>query len=214
MESVRRAAAVVALLLICSVASATSLKLCFERVTNNAGDAGAVDQLGEQLKLDVYDAGGGWIGFRAINKNVAGAIGSFIADMYWDDDASVLDFTSFQLPSDWGTPAAPGDLPGKGAASPPFSADFSSDANPPPAGNGIHPGDSATFKIAVNAGAGKTYADVVDAMKAGDLRVGMHVQGVDMGAGGYSEGFVSVRCGGAAASRFLSLDRWPFSGWD
>lgn len=149
----------------------------FQAITNNSGISGGA---AAQFTLTVTDLGGGQVSFEFSNL---GPIASVITQIYWDDNASVLDFPAVTLPSNWAVPATPGDLPSGGNVG--FAADFSADANNPQPDNGIDVGESATFVFNLQGGA--TFNDLIAALNSGDLRVGMHVQALN----GTSDSFVT-----------------------
>ena len=128
---------------------------------------------GTQFGVEVIDIGGGQVEFKLSN---AGPTASRIHQIYWDDDASVLD-SLFSADPGFGTdPASPGNLPGGNNIA--FSADFGVDVNPPkPQTKAIGPGDMASFVFDLDGIA--TAADVDAAIVAGTLRLGIHVQGID-----------------------------------
>ena len=155
----------------------------FERITGNA----SVDVAG-QLWVDVIDAGGNQVLFWFSNS---GPIASSITDVYFDDGsllgiASVVDGTGV----DFEQGASPGNLPGGNDASPPFvaSAGFTADSEPPTQPNGVNP--SEWLKIFFDLQAGRTFADVLEDLESGELRIGLHVQAI--GAEGESDSFVNT----------------------
>jgi hypothetical protein len=86
--------------------------------------------------------------------------------------------------------AAPSNLPGANNESPPFetTAGFSADSDDPAVQlNGVNPGE--TLGILFDLQEGLAYANVIDDLASGDLRIGIHVQGFK---GEGSESFVAV----------------------
>jgi len=143
----------------------------------------------EQLWLDViHHSGDSYATFKFYN---VGLLPCSITDIYIDDDQlSSLDSLLYIIDSDdpvggpYGHPdvdfsigAAPGQLPDKQLADPPFVAtrQFNMDADPPPYSRGINPGEwlGAVYSI----GADKTVFDIEQEILAGELRFGYHVQG-------------------------------------
>jgi hypothetical protein len=162
-------------------APASAVTFGFDCISNNlAGDC----TIGEaQLSVDVTDPGSGRIDFTFRN---VGAGASSIGDVYWDD-SGVLDaiFAISGSPNvDFSEGASPGNLPAGNNASPPFSADFAADSNPPTQPNGVGPGEFLTVTFELG---GVTFADAIQALNNGSMRVGIHVQGF---ASGGSESFV------------------------
>jgi hypothetical protein len=87
---------------------------------------------------------------------------------------------------DFSPNASPANLPGGKGLSPQFVAGLSADSNPPVQPNGVNPGE--TLAIVFNLQLEKTYADVIAALDAELLRVGIHVQGF---ASGGSESYLN-----------------------
>jgi hypothetical protein len=150
-----------------------------------------------QMFMDVSDLGGNQVLFTFSNT---GPEQSIITDIYFDDDATLLNIAGLvdadegiggDTNVDFSTGASPPDLPAGNNLSPAFvtSAGLLADADPPPGtgGNGIDPGES--LGIIMNLKQGVTYDDTLAALDSGlDLRVGTHVQGF---ATGNSETFVN-----------------------
>ena len=166
-------------------APAQAVTISFDCITNNiAGDCA----IGEtQLTVDVTDAGSGLTLFTFSNTGLGA---SSITDVYFDD-GSLLGI-AFLDNSDPGVSfsqlANPANLPGANNATPPFqtTAGFSADSNPAVQPNGVNPGES--LGVYFNLQSGQTYADVIDELTTGMLRIGIHVQGY---ATGGSESFVN-----------------------
>ena len=160
-----------------SIASAATVG--FDAITNNSGISGTVDS---QFTADVTNEGGGVVSFKFNN---AGPVDSFIAQVYWDDDLGL--FTGFNtLASNWDTPATPPNVPNGNSVG--FFADLGADADNPQAANGIDVGEMAVFLLDLDVNGGATFADVIFALQSGDLRLGMHVQGIQ--PSGQSDSFV------------------------
>lgn len=62
-------------------------------------------------------------------------------------------------------------LPQGETLSSPFATSFAFDAEPPPIGTGLDPGESIVFRFL-----GASYSAVEAALLAGDIRIGLHVQ--------------------------------------
>lgn len=169
-------------------ASADVLHLGFKSVTNSiAGDV-AIGQA--QLSVEVTDEGIGAGQVKFIFRNV-GPAASSICDIYFDDGGTLQSIASLvNGPGVSFTPgsASPPNLPGGNNASPPFqvTTGFLADSDAPVQPNGVNPGESVAFLF--NLSLGETFADVKDALKSLDLRIGIHVQGF---ASGGSESFVN-----------------------
>ena len=159
--------------------------LGFVNITNNnPGDAA----IGEaQLFVEVSDPGGDQVLFTFYN---VGTEDSSIADVYFDD-GSLLGIASIDDSHpgvSFSQGANPADLPGGNGISPPFEVTegFSADSDPPAQPNGVNPGE--WLGILFDLQDGKTFADVLDDLATGALRIGIHVQGF---ASGGSESFIN-----------------------
>jgi hypothetical protein len=163
---------------------ASALPLGFACITGNlAGDC----TIGEaQLAVDVTDEGGGQVRFTFTN---AGPDATSITDVYFDDGSLLGIAQIVNGPGvDFSQMATPTNLPGANNVSPPFqtTAGFSADSNPAVQPNGVNPGES--LAIIFDLMGGQTYADVLNDLATGTLRIGIHVQGY---ASGGSESFVN-----------------------
>ena len=178
--------------------SAQALVYTFDNITNNnSGDAA----IGEaQLWVDITDVGSDQVLFIFGND---GPFASSICDVYFDNrdfglgNGSLLEIAGL-IDSDDGVDgdsgvdftqyATPGNLPGANNASPPFvtTAGFSADSDPEAQPNGVNPGE--TLGILFDLKSGQIWDNVIDELGAGDLRIGIHVQGFD---GEGSESFVN-----------------------
>lgn len=176
-------AAFLALLLLSAPARALPV-LSFSCLTGNlAGDCA----IGEaQLTVEPKDIGGGVVEFHFRNS---GPLASSISEVYFDDGSllalsSVIDGPGVDFEPD----ASPPDLPGGQNAIPPFNvtAGFLAQAVPSPAMNGVGP--SQWVKIQFTLQGGQTFADVLDDLTDGSLRVGIHVIGFSSGG---SESFIN-----------------------
>jgi hypothetical protein len=171
--------------LLVSGAPASAVTLGFDCITNNlAGDC----TIGEaQMTVDVTDPGSGRIDFTF--RNLSGGAASSITDVYWDDGTLLSIFSITNGPGvDFAQGASPGDLPGGNNASPPFvtTAGFSADSEPPSQPNGVNPGQFVTVTFTLIGG--QTFADAIQQLTDGRLRIGIHVQGY---ASDGSESFVN-----------------------
>lgn len=164
---------------------ASALSLGFYCITNNlAGDCA----IGEaQMSVDVTDIGGGQVSFLFSN---AGPSASSITDIYFDD-GTLLGIASVNSGpgTDFAQGASPPNLPGADNVSPPFqvTAGFLADSDPPVQPNGANPGE--WVEIIFDLDGGGTFADVIDELTTGELRIGIRVQGY---ASGGSESLINV----------------------
>ena len=181
-------------LLICCVlgvaaaGAAADMTLGFFNITNNtAGDVLIGEQ---QLFVDVSDPGGNQALFTFRNE---GPEPCAITDIYFDD-GTLLGIASIDN-SDPGVAfsqlAKPSNLPGGNGMSPRFSttAGFSADSDAPVMPNGVSPGEFVGILFNLKSSPATTFADVIDDLTDGALRIGIHVQGF---ATGGSESFVNV----------------------
>jgi hypothetical protein len=175
------------------VSSADAAFFGFTRITSNSSQ-----DVAAQLFVDVTDPGGGQVDFTFYNL---GTIPGSIADIYFDDNEADLNLLGIASITDSGTnvdftnPATPGNLPGGNLASPPFvtTGAFSANSTNPITENGVNNALDLTTEwvtITFNLTAGTSFADVLAAIAAGELRMGLHVQGI--GTDGNSDGFVNT----------------------
>lgn len=161
--------------------SADSLRLEFQSITNNSTQNGATGA--DQLFVTVTDpAGAGNALFTFFN---VGPLPSSITGVYFDD-GTVATLRSIErvyngLGVHFSKGARPFDLPGGRKAEPDFETTrrLSADANSPVRRSGVNPGES--FSMLLRLQNGTQYADVLDDIRSGDLRVGMRVQGFQAG---------------------------------
>jgi len=132
-----------------------------------------------QLQMQVSDGpSSNQVSFGFINN---GPLSSIITQVYWDDAATpLLDFSAPVLTppagKDWAVGGTPANLPGGNTLVPPFMSDFMVSANSPTPSNGIGPTES--MEVVMARASGKTYIEVINALNAGSVLVGLHVQGV------------------------------------
>ena len=156
----------------------------FHRITGNSPT-----DIAGQLFIDVTDGGSGLVNFRFLN---AVGVTSSIADIYFDAEnlLSGLDSLSGSAGVSFSQWASPGNLPGGNSISPPFqtTTGLSADSDPPALANGINT-SSEYLNVLMNLESGLTFSDVLAGLADGSLRVGIHVQGIDVE--GESDGFVN-----------------------
>lgn len=186
MRSVLTCAALVAAASLAPVAAANSVNIGFTRITT-----GNVENVASQMLAVVSDKGGGQVTFRLSNS---AQIRSSISEVYYDNRGSsplsALLLPLLQQGASFSAPgASPGNLPSGENLTPAFNANvaFSADAS----GNPSAGLDVATdyLEMRFQLAAGKTFNDVVSALNNGDLRLGLHVRSIGVGAG--SDSFVS-----------------------
>ena len=159
-------------------AQAATTTLGFYCITaNNAGNCA----IGEsQLTVRLSDLVPGEVLFHF--KNLAGGSASSITDVYFDDGSLLALAAVTNGPNvNFSQYASPPDLPGGDSISPQFdvTAGFLADSNPPVQPNGVNPGE--WLKINFTLQSGGSYADVINELTDGRLRIGIHVQGFAVG---------------------------------
>jgi hypothetical protein len=166
-------------------APAQALTLGFGCITDNlAGDCA----IGEaQLSVEITDQGGGVVRFHFRNL---GTEASVISEVYFDDGsllalAAVVDGPGVDFEQD----ADPPNLPGGETVVPPFQVTegFLAQSVPSPSMNGAGPGEWVAIDFTLQGG--QTFADVLDDLDGGALRIGLHVIAFDSEG---SESFVNV----------------------
>jgi hypothetical protein len=180
-----RVAAVVLSLVALGIATQSrAVTIGFECLTgNNLGDCA----IGEaQLTVAVTDLGGGIVQFHFKN---AGPLASIISEVYFDDGSLLTLSAVIDGPGvDFEPDASPPNLPGGEEAIPPFEVTegFLAESVPSVSKNGVGP--SEWLKVQFTLQGGQTFADVIDELETGELRIGIHVIG--FGSGG-SESFIN-----------------------
>lgn len=164
---------------------ASAVPYSFTNITNNnPGDAG----IGEaQLRLDVTYVNGSQVLFTFSNT---GPAASSITDIYFDDDVPLLDFNSFIYPTSgvaFTVGASPSNLPGGNDPLYHFSSNYDYDSANPVQPKGVNPGES--LGILFDYENGFSYGDILAALNAEDMRIGIHVQGF---ATGGSEAYINT----------------------
>lgn len=169
--------------------SAAAVTYGFYGITNNDPSNVVIGEA--QFSVAVDAIGTTQVVFDFFN---AGPYASSITQIYFDGTTGFFDQNydpsminngpgvSFS----WG--AAPPNLPGGNSISPAFNAVFSAESNNPPPANGVNPGE--TVGLVFDLSAGKTYNDIIAALNAASLRIGLHVQA--MGTSNGSESFVNI----------------------
>lgn len=157
----------------------------FARITSNS----TVD-VASQLLADVTSDGYGSNQVLFTLRN-AGPVPSSITDIYFDDGTILESMVtlidkddhygsgSFGLGGvDFSQDAAPSNLPSANSAVPVFEVtkDFSADSDPRVQPNGVNPGE--WLGILFDLKSGKTLANVLADLASGELRIGIHVQGL------------------------------------
>jgi hypothetical protein len=122
--------------------------------------------------------------------NEAGGDPSSITQTYFDDDADVLAAFFSQNSGagvDFSANQGPPNLPGGNPIAFDTTGGLRFGANPPTQPNGVNPGEWLVLNLTL--AANTTFDDIVAALAAETLRVGIHVQGFESGG---SESLVNV----------------------
>ena len=175
----------------------------FYGITNDNPDNIAIGE--DQLFVEVTN-GGPSVTFTFYN---VGSSQCTITDVYFDD-GTLLEITGLidrdegtggDLDVDFSQHASPGNLPGGGDMADPFvtTAGFSADAVPPPAWEGVDPGESLGVVFSLTSG---DINLVLQELLDTTLRIGIHVQNFD---GGGSESFVNEPVPEPATMALLGL---------
>lgn len=166
-------------------APAAAVTLGFGCITGNLASDCTIGEA--QLTVDVTDQGGGVVRFLFNNS---GPSASVISEVYFDDGsllaiASIVDGPGVDFEQD----ASPPNLPGGQTVVPPFqvTAGFLAESQPAPPANGAGPGEWVAIDFTLQGG--QTFADVLDELDSGALRIGIHV--IAFSSGG-SESFINV----------------------
>jgi hypothetical protein len=165
--------AVLFTLLCASAASATTVSFSFSCIAGDGGGECAIPI--DQLSLDVTDLGGGEVSFTITNND---GEPSFVAGVYFEDEADVLDDLASVVDGsgvDFEEGGAPPDLPSGTVEG--FDADWAVTAQSPAHNNGAQPGESVTIVFELESGV--SFDDLIEAMTSGDLRVGVHAPAFD-----------------------------------
>jgi hypothetical protein len=143
-----------------------------------------------------------------------GPAASSITDIYFDD-GSLLGIASIipgSVGVDFSQYASPPELPAAQDCVPPFetTAGFLADSNPPAQPNGVNPGE--WVKIVFFLQGSQVFADVINELSTGALRIGIHVQGFASGGSEtfINDGFTAIKLisFGAAAARSAVTLQW------
>lgn len=185
-----------------SASSARAVAMGFGCLTNNLAADCAIGEA--QLSVDVTDLGGGQVRFEFAN---AGPLPSVISEIYFDNGTllgiSVIDDSlpgvDFEALDE---KVSPKNLPGADQASPPFEVTegFATEPESPAETNGVGP--SEWVAIIVDLQPGGTFADVVEELGNGDLRIGIHVSSFSSGGG---ESFLNAHAPEPGTALLLAL---------
>lgn len=166
-----------------------AVTLNFECITNNGPTCESI----ESAYQVEFEQDGSNVSFLFRNIGLAGFDTGSIADIYFDDDNNYLYhmFIEDDLPGsgtvEFSEGASPGNLPGGVPYG--FSASESADSDAPVAQNGI--GVNEFLRISFDLHNGGTFQTVLNALTSGAMRIGLHVQSIDVGQKDYSESFIS-----------------------
>lgn len=169
-----------------SLAAGASITASFACLSNQAGSC---QESAPALSLTVSDAGNGNVSFIFGNNFSSGK--SSIASIYFDN-SSLFNYSQAIFGNSGGVHfqagGSPAVLPGGKAEG--FSADFIVSALNPGPKFGINPGE--TFMLTLALTSGQSFADVVDALAIGELRIGVHALGLGQYPGSFITAFDAV----------------------
>jgi len=157
-----------------SATQATTLDfICF---TNNV--PGDCSQLSQNIKVDISNPADDDVLF--VFRNQA-PIPATVSNIYWD--SSLLNYGSPVITNSPGVIFSvggnPPTLPGGQMLTPPFASDFRVSAEPPPATNGIEPGEQLMVKL--DLALGVSYGDFLSSFaELNGSRIGLHVISVGL----------------------------------
>jgi hypothetical protein len=152
---------------LCTANPAFALKFGFDNISDNSGVAGS---LADQLFVDVTDAGSGEVQFKFSKE---GPIPSVIAEIYWEDTTDLLSDPPIPGSSDttagvvFGVLTPPLNFPEGNTIG--FDEEFGVAADSPAPQNGVDVGEMLGVLFSGDS------ADVIEALRNGDMRIGMHV---------------------------------------
>ena len=194
------------MLLVCGVSApaASAVTYTFDHIVEPTDGPtelanGAIGEA--QLLVDVtpYDANQALFTFRNTGPEACSITGVYFDDGVLLQIAALIDEDEGGGDEgvDFSQYATPEDLPAGGLLSPPFvtTDGFSADADPPTKHNGVEPNESLGIIFSLSG----SYADAIDELATGYLRIGLKVQSFAVGS---SESFVNS--GPTAANRLLT----------
>jgi hypothetical protein len=163
------------LAMLTSLTPAHAVTWGFQNITDNSGIASAV---GGQLAVDVQADGTTGASFTFSNS---GPLASSITDIYFVNDP-LLFGNGVTIVNGAGVSFSAGATPGGLPGGTPFgfaegAVVFSADSDSPVQPNGVNPGESVTIILALLGGV--DFDDVISALLAGTLQLGIHVQGIN-----------------------------------
>jgi hypothetical protein len=176
--------------------AAAAVELSFFNITGNSAlSAGTAGQYKVQVSSDGMLGEDGTATSAYFKFFNIGSVQSSITDVYFDDGTllGISAITDSGAGVSFSSPATPGDLPGGNSITPAFNTtgNFSADSTSPMlAANGVNNDllGSEWVMIQFSLINGKTFADTLDALDDGSLRIGIHVQAF---SNGQSESFVN-----------------------
>ncbi|NIY95193.1 VPLPA-CTERM sorting domain-containing protein [Salipiger sp. HF18] len=155
---------------------------------NIAGGSTAGDAYASNFKLDVTDLGAGKVLFQIVSA-AAPAMNYFISTIFVDNSAP-SSFSDVPLSSDASTSVGNVAMDRIGGGTLPqgtnvgFSSNFMFKRDVPGTGSSIHQGETAGFIFDVVG----DFASLIGALTSGELRFGLHLQGL---SGGASDSYVN-----------------------
>lgn len=168
---------ILTLFLLAATTATLASTYTFNQITTN-GSTG----VGAQLQMDVTNSGGNALFTFSNNIGIA----SSITDIYFDYgntnyftsiSNNVLGSAGDSTGVNFSDGASPANLPAGNTVG--FSADFGADSNSPTLSNGVNAaGEWVAFLGTLSQGS--SFSQVLAAIDSGALRVGLHVQGIEV----------------------------------
>ena len=161
--------------LLCTSPTVLQAYYCPLEIFTNNGSYNDNDNL--NFFITVSEPAAGLVDFTFHNESFYDGIPveSSIARIYFQD-GSLLNFADITDGSGtlFSRSARPGNLPSGKSLDPPFitTTQLSFNSGPPRPHNGINPGEWVRITFGINGG---TFADVIDKLNTGTLRIGAHI---------------------------------------
>ena len=175
---------------------AEAIQFSFSNCYTSNGDTGVCAQVASQLKVEVMDAGGGFVDFTFTNEV---GVASSLTDIYFDADGFLKNMTildessgvSFEIGAN---PANPPGAPANFSV----TSGMTTDSNSPRSQNGIDDA-SEYLTLRFETKGSNDFDDIIAALQLGPtatsgIRIAAHVQAI--GLNGQSEGMICCTGGG------------------
>ena len=172
---------------ICLADKAHALSYDFYCITNEL-----YGEIGKQIHMDVTSPAKDEVFFTFSNNGTTEYPSFSITDIYFDDNSSLIDFGNhtleyFSYTLLFEKDATPPDLPGGNEVQ--FVTDYSFDSDPSVIENGINSGEELGILFKLNDGVSIT--SITDDLSNQDLRIGLHVQCINLSIPDDSGSFIN-----------------------